>query len=43
MDPDPSYEAASFEVIAPADETELLDYFEMQDGTHCNAFYTWKK
>ena len=36
---DNSQEASVFEMEIPKGETELLAYFDMEDGTPCNAFY----
>ncbi|WP_299668831.1 arylsulfatase [uncultured Polaribacter sp.] len=39
IDVDNNAEAAVLEMEVPHGETELLAYFDMEDGTSCNAFY----
>ena len=34
-------QAATIEVVVSTGETELLAYFDMEDGTECNAFYVY--
>ena len=34
-------ESATLEMTVPGGETELLAYFDMEDGVECNAFYVY--
>ncbi|MFT4565132.1 MAG: arylsulfatase A-like enzyme [Saprospiraceae bacterium] len=34
-------QAATIEAVVSTGETELLAYFDMEDGTQCNAFYVY--
>lgn len=34
-------QAATMEAVVSTGETELLAYFDMEDGTQCNAFYVY--
>ena len=39
VDVDNTLEAAVIEMDVAEGETELVAYFDMEDGTPCNAFY----